>query len=77
MYGDLYANLTLADLTALVIDAVEATCLCCGGIWRAPFHYLPPTTRLHTLAGVLICPSCGGREVVAAPARGCGADPIH
>ena len=60
MNGVLYANLTLADLIALVIDAVEATCQGCGGIWRAPFHYLPPTTRLHTLAGVLICPSCGG-----------------
>lgn len=51
MNGALYANLTLADLNALVIDVVDATCLCRGGIWRAPFHYLPPTTRLHTLAG--------------------------
>ena len=77
MNGALYANLTLADLIALVIDAVDATCQGCGGIWRAPFHYLPPTTRLHTLAGVLICPSCGGREVLVAPARSCGADFPH
>ena len=51
MNGALYTNLTLADLIALVIDAVEATCQGCGGIWRAPFHYLPPTTRLHTPGG--------------------------
>ena len=38
MNGVPYANLTLADLIALVIDAVEATSLGCGGIWRAPFH---------------------------------------
>ena len=60
-----------------VIDAVEASCQCCGGSWRTPYHFLPPSTRLQTMAGLLICPSCGGREVFVAPAPTCGTEPPH
>jgi hypothetical protein len=77
MNGAHYANVTLADLTALVIDAVEVSCQGCGAVWRTPYHYLPLSTSLRTMATLLICPSCGGREVHVAPARACDSGSGH
>jgi Zn finger protein HypA/HybF involved in hydrogenase expression len=77
MNGAHYANVTLADLTSLVIDAVEVSCHACGMLWRAPYQYLPLSTSLQTMATLLICPTCGGREIHVAPARACGSGPGH
>jgi Zn finger protein HypA/HybF involved in hydrogenase expression len=63
-----YANVTLADLALLVIEVIEASCLCCGASWLSPYDFLPPSTRLPAMAGLLICPACGGRELRVAPA---------
>ncbi|WP_374544453.1 hypothetical protein [Rhodoblastus sp.] len=63
-----YAKITLADLALLVIDAIEASCHSCGANWRAPYNFLPLSTRLETMEDLLICPVCGGRELNVAPA---------
>ena len=65
-----YAKITLADLALLVIDAIEASCHSCGANWRAPYNFLPLSTRLETMEELLICPVCGGRKLNVAPA-GC------
>jgi Zn finger protein HypA/HybF involved in hydrogenase expression len=72
-----YAHVTLADLAALVIEAIEASCLSCGAIWLSPYDFLPPSTLLAAMSALLICPRCGGREVSVSPARNYGAEPRH
>jgi hypothetical protein len=67
-----YGHVTLADLAALVIEAIEASCASCGAVWLSPYDFLPPSTLLPALAALLICPRCGGREVAVSPARYCG-----
>ncbi len=60
--------LTVEDLLALGADAMEAACGGCGKTWRAPISFLPAGTTARTLAALMICPSCGGRDIDAHPA---------
>jgi Zn finger protein HypA/HybF involved in hydrogenase expression len=77
MNSAIYAKITLGELAKLVIETVEASCQCCGASWRTAYDFLPPSTPLVAMAGLLICPACGGRELAVAPARGGEAGPAH
>lgn len=77
MTGAIYAKITLGELATLVIECVEASCQCCGASWRTAYDFLPPSTLLVAMAGLLICPACGGRDLAVAPARSVGETPLH
>jgi uncharacterized Zn finger protein (UPF0148 family) len=64
------SEVTVAELTAQGIEALEATCLRCGAEWQPPITFLPPATTLDKIAALMVCPTCGGRDVeIQAPAR--------
>lgn len=59
----LHAEVTVADLVEEGADAIEASCWRCGEEWQAPIAFLPPATTLVRISEILICPTCGGRDV--------------
>jgi hypothetical protein len=58
---------TVAELTNLGVDAVDAFCEKCGNLWRAPIAFLPPATTLAKIEALMACPVCGGIQVETAP----------
>jgi hypothetical protein len=60
---------TVGDLLACGIEDVEAFCVGCGSLWRSPITFLPPATSLAKTASLMVCPTCGGRDIDIDPAR--------
>jgi Zn finger protein HypA/HybF involved in hydrogenase expression len=58
-----HAYATVAELMVNDIENVEAACLRCGEAWLAPTDFLPPATTIAKIADLMVCPTCGGREV--------------
>ncbi|WP_294537704.1 hypothetical protein [uncultured Rhodoblastus sp.] len=63
MRGRRHAEVTVADLTEQVIDAVNASCLRCGDEWQPPITFFPPATTIDKVAALMVCPTCGGRDI--------------
>ena len=58
-----HEDITVAELTRHSLEAVEASCLSCGAEWQTPITFLPPATTLAKVASLMVCPTCGGRDV--------------
>lgn len=56
---------TVAELLERGESELSAACGFCGETWRLPIDFLPPATTIRTIAKLIICPVCGGREVIA------------
>jgi Zn finger protein HypA/HybF involved in hydrogenase expression len=63
MRRSLRADVTIAELTRYGLEAVAASCLGCGAEWQTPIKFLPPATSLAKVAALMVCPTCGGRDV--------------
>jgi Zn finger protein HypA/HybF involved in hydrogenase expression len=66
------SELTVGDLLARGIEDVEALCVGCGSLWRSPITVLPPATSLTKTAALMICPTCGGRDIEVDPTLNTG-----
>ena len=67
------AEITVAELTAQGVEAVDASCSRCGAEWRPPISFLPPATTHAKIATLMACPTCGGRDVeIQVPAQTVG-----
>ena len=65
------SNATVGDLVERGVEDVDAFCVGCGATWRSPITFLPPATTLEKVAALMICPTCGGRDIeVEAPGNG-------
>ncbi len=57
------SEVTVAELTAQGVDAVDACCVQCGNSWQAPISFLPKATTISKVEALMVCPACGGRDV--------------
>jgi Zn finger protein HypA/HybF involved in hydrogenase expression len=71
------AEVTVAELTVQGVDAVEASCGNCAAEWLSPITFLPPATTLSKVAALMICPTCGGREIEVALMPTCAGATVH
>jgi hypothetical protein len=60
--------ITVADLFRLGAEEIDASCLRCGESWQAPITMVPSATTLAKIQKLMVCPTCGGRQIDAAPA---------
>jgi len=58
-----HSKITVAELMRHDIEAVYANCRRCDAEWRPPISFLPRATTLNKIASLMVCPSCGGRDV--------------
>jgi len=61
-------HLTVDDLVAQGVTAASAACDHCGAAWRAPIDFLPKKFAFRSIAALMICPSCGKRDISVKPA---------
>lgn len=61
------SGITVDDLMMRGVEVVRASCQCCGESWTAPITFLPSATTLEKISQLMICPLCGGRDIVAQP----------
>lgn len=60
--------ITVAELTKIGTDCVDAFCGNCGNSWRVPIAFLPQTTTIPKIESLLACPTCGHRYIEVGPA---------
>jgi hypothetical protein len=56
-------NATVGDLVERGIEDVNAFCVGCGATWRSPITFLPQATTLEKVAALVMCPTCGARDI--------------
>jgi predicted RNA-binding Zn-ribbon protein involved in translation (DUF1610 family) len=62
-----FAQLQVSDMLAKGAGEVAADCPSCGNSWTAPIAFLPAATTLRTVAAMMLCPSCGSRNISIEP----------
>jgi hypothetical protein len=77
MLGSDPLALTVAELLEPGESELSASCGSCGKTWRLPIGFLPPATTIRTIGELIICPVCGGWEVVASDESQTGGSLLH
>lgn len=60
-------ELTVGSLLDEGVEDVDAFCVRCGHMWRAPIMFLPRATTLSKVEALMACPVCGGRVIEVEP----------
>ena len=66
------SHTTVGELVERGVEEVDAFCVGCGNMWRSPITILPDGTTLAKVAALMMCPTCGGRDIEVDPTRSGG-----
>ena len=56
--------ITVGDLQMHGVDEIRASCERCGESWQSPISFLPSGTSLSKIVQLMVCPKCGGSDLV-------------
>ena len=60
-------TITVSEMLARGVDAVDATCRYCGHAWNAPIAFLPERTTLENVGQLLVCSTCSRGDIDVEP----------